>query len=240
MSMGGGGRGGGGNRNGGRVSSADFKAQRELNKQAPTVANLGPRIFALCRPYRAPLVAIIGLVIVSAALGIAPPLLTQRIFDDGLFPKTGGPNLDLLLWLVIAMVAAFALSSAIGLVQTLLTARVGNRVMGDLRIRLFSHLQSMELGFFTRTKTGVIQSRLQNDVGGVSNVLTNTVSNVVGNTVTVVAAFITMLVLSWQLTVVALLLMPVLVIAQRRVGQVRARIAGQTPEPRAEVASLTQ
>ena len=240
MSMGGGGRGGGGNRNGGRVSSADFKAQRELNKQAPTVANLGPRIFDLFRPYRAPLVAIIGLVIVSAALGIAPPLLTQRIFDDGLFPKTGGPNLDLLLWLVIGMVAAFALSSAIGLVQTLLTARVGNRVMGDLRIRLFSHLQSMELGFFTRTKTGVIQSRLQNDVGGVSNVLTNTVSNVVGNTVTVVAAFITMLVLSWQLTVVALLLMPVLVIAQRRVGQVRARIAGQTQESLSEMTSITQ
>ena len=138
------------------------------------------------------------------------------------------------------MVLVYVISAGLGIIQTYYTARVGNRVMGDLRIKLFSHLQSMELGFFTRTKTGVIQSRLQNDVGGVANVLTNTVSNVIGNTVTVIAALVAMLLLSWQLTLIAVLLMPFLVFAQRRVGQVRAKIAGKTQESLSEMTAITQ
>ncbi|GAA1601784.1 ABC transporter ATP-binding protein [Leucobacter chromiireducens subsp. chromiireducens] len=239
MSMGGG-MGGGGGR-GSRVSGGDMERQRELNSQAPKVANLGRRIAELFQPYRGPLAVIIALVIVSAALAILPPLITQRVFDDGLFPVDGsGPNMPVLTWLVIAMIVVFVISSGLGIIQTYFTARVGNRVMGDLRVKLFSHLQRMELGFFTRTKTGVIQSRLQNDVGGVANVLTNTVSNIIGNTVTVVAAAVAMILLSWQLTIVALLLMPVLVFAQRRVGQVRARIAGRTQESLSEMTAITQ
>ena len=101
-------------------------------------------------------------------------------------------------------------------------------------------LQAMELGFFTRTKTGVIQSRLQNDVGGVASVLTNTVSSVLGNTVTVLAAFVAMLLLNWQLTLIALVLMPFMVIAQRRVGQVRAKVAAKTQESLSEMTAITQ
>ena len=231
---------GGGGGRGSRVSGGDFEAQRKLNAAAPRVDGLGTRIAELFQPYRWPLAIIIVLVLISAALGILPPLITQRVFDDGLFPATGGPNLTVLSWLVGAMILVFVVSALLGVVQTYLTARVGNRVMGDLRVRLFSHLQSMELGFFTRTKTGVIQSRLQNDVGGVSNVLTNTVSNVIGNTVTVIAAAVAMILLSWQLTIIALVLMPVLVIAQRRVGQVRARIAGKTQESLSEMTAITQ
>ena len=228
-------------RPGGRgVAGGDSEKQREMNAEAPVIPNLGRHIADLFKPYKTQLTVIIGLVIVSAGLGILPPLITQRVFDDGLFPQDGIPNLPLLLWLVGAMVAAFVLSSGIGIVQTLYTARVGNRVMGDLRVRLFAHLQSIELGFFTRTKTGVIQSRLQNDVGGVANVLTNTVSNVIGNTVTVIAAAVAMIILSWQLTLIALVLMPVLVYAQRRVGQVRARIAGKTQESLSEMTAITQ
>ncbi len=236
MSMGGGPVG-----RGSRISAGDAELQRKLNRDAPAVPGLGRRIAALLRPYRAQLVVIVALVLVSAALAILPPLLTQRIFDDGLFPLDGGgPHLTVLAWLVGAMIAVFVISSGLGIVQTLFTARVGNRVMGDLRVRLFSHLQSMELGFFTRTKTGVIQSRLQNDVGGVANVLTNTVSNIIGNTVTVVAAIVAMLLLSWQLTLIAVVVMPVLVIAQRRVGQIRAKIAGRTQESLSEMSAITQ
>ncbi|SDQ08673.1 ATP-binding cassette, subfamily B [Leucobacter chromiiresistens] len=236
MSMGGGPVG-----RGSRISAGDAELQRKLNRDAPAVPGLGRRIAALFRPYRAQLVVIVALVLVSAALAILPPLLTQRIFDDGLFPLDGGgPHLTVLAWLVGAMIAVFVISSGLGIVQTLFTARVGNRVMGDLRVRLFSHLQSMELGFFTRTKTGVIQSRLQNDVGGVANVLTNTVSNIIGNTVTVVAAIVAMLLLSWQLTLIAVVVMPVLVIAQRRVGQIRAKIAGRTQESLSEMSAITQ
>ena len=232
--MGGGGR-------GGRVSGGDIAAQKELNKAAPKVDRLGARIGELFRPYRVPLAVIIVLVLISAALGILPPLITQRVFDEGLFPPAGGgPNLPLLAWLVGAMVAVYIVSALLGVVQTYFTARVGNRVMGDLRVKLFAHLQSMELGFFTRTKTGVIQSRLQNDVGGVANVLTNTVSNVIGNTVTVIAAAVAMILLSWKLTLIAVVLLPVLVFAQRRVGQVRARIAGRTQESLSEMTAITQ
>ncbi|MHA3723944.1 ABC transporter ATP-binding protein [Leucobacter sp. HY1910] len=228
-------------RPGGRgVAGGDRAKQREENAEAPKIPNLGRHIVDLFRPYRAQLALIIALVVVSAGLGILPPLITQRVFDDALFPKDSMPNLPLLGWLVGAMVAAFVLSSGLGIVQTLFTARVGNRVMGDLRVRLFAHLQAMELGFFTRTKTGVIQSRLQNDVGGVANVLTNTVSSVIGNTVTVIAAGVAMVILSWQLTLIALVLMPVIVIAQRRVGQVRARIAGKTQESLSEMTAITQ
>ncbi|WP_442916223.1 ABC transporter ATP-binding protein [Leucobacter sp. M11] len=233
MSMGGG-RGGGG-----RVSGGDFEAQRKKNEAAPKIPEIGRRIWELFRPYRGQLFVIIALVLVSAALGIIPPLITQQVFDRGLFGE-GGPNMTVLGWLVGGMILIFVVSAAIGLWQALLTAKVGNRVMGDLRIKLFSHLQSMELAFFTRTKTGVIQSRLQNDVGGVSSVLTNTVSSVIGNTVTVIAAFAAMIVLSWQLTIVAVLLMPILVIAQRRVGQIRARIAGKTQESLSEMTAITQ
>ncbi|MDA3147280.1 ABC transporter ATP-binding protein [Leucobacter sp. UCMA 4100] len=233
-----GGRGGGGG--GGRISSADVAKQKSLNEDAPEIPGLGSHIAALFRPYKAQLIVIAVLVLVTAALGIVPPLITQRIFDDALFPAGGSPSLTLLTWLVVAMIAIFFVSSSLGIVQTIITAKVGNRVMGDLRVKLFTHLQAMELGFFTRTKTGVIQSRLQNDVGGVANVLTNTVSNVVGNTVTVIAAFVAMLLLSWQLTLIAVLIMPVLVIAQRRVGQVRARIAGRTQESLSEMTAITQ
>ncbi len=236
MSMGG--RGGGG---GGRgVGSRDAEVQKALNADAPRIPNLWGRISELFSPFRGALIVIIVLVLVAAGLGVLPPLLTQRAFDDGLFPPSGTPNVPVLVTIVAAMVVLWIVSAALGVWQTYLTARVGNSVMGVLRVRLFSHLQAMELGFFTRTKTGVIQSRLQNDVGGVAGVLNNTVSSVIGNTVTVVAALVSMLILSWQLTVVAVVLLPVLVLAQRKVGQVRARIATQTQESLSEMTAITQ
>ena len=138
------------------------------------------------------------------------------------------------------MIALFLLSAALGVVQTWLTSTVGNQVTGDLRVQLFEHLQAMELGFFTRTKTGVIQSRLQNDVGGVSGVLTNTVTSILGNVVTVIASLVAMILIDWRLTIIAVVMMPFLVIVQRRVGQVRARIAGETQESLSELTAITQ
>ena len=138
------------------------------------------------------------------------------------------------------MVGLFVLSAGLGVVQTWFTSTVGNRVTGDLRVKLFEHLQAMELGFFTRTKTGVIQSRLQNDVGGVSGVLTNTVTSILGNVVTVIASLVAMIIIDWRLTMIAVVMMPFLVIVQRRVGQVRARIAGETQESLSELTAITQ
>ncbi len=230
----------GGSRRGSRVSGGDAEAQRAENAAAPRIPNLLPRIAHLFQPHRARLTLTIALVLVSAGLSVLPPLLTQQAFDRGLFPPEGGPNIPVLIQLVSLMLLLWMLSAGLGIAQTFLTATVGNAVMAQLRVRLFAHLQSMELGFFTRTKTGAIQSRLQNDVGGVAGVLNNTVSSVIGNTVTVIAAFIAMLILSWQLTVVAVILLPLLVIAQRRVGQVRARIAGKTQESLSDMSAITQ
>ena len=234
MSMGGGPRGGGGFR------GTDAAAQREKNADAPKVPDLLKRTAALFAPHRRALIAIVVLVLVTSALTVIPPLITQRVFDDALFPTSGGVNLPLLVELVVTMAVIFIGSALLGVWQTYLTSTVGNRVMGALRVRLFTHLQRMDLSFFTRTKTGVIQSRLQNDVGGVASVLTNTVSSILGNTVTVIAAFVAMLLLNWQLTIVAVILMPILVIAQRRVGQVRARIATKTQESLSDMTAITQ
>lgn len=230
-------RGGGGR--GGRVSGADAQAQKAANAQAPKIPDLVARIRSLFSPHKRALVITVVLVLIGAGISVIPPLLTQQAFDKGLFPK-GGPDVPVLLRLVGAMVGLWILSAALGVWQTYLTATVGNKVMGALRIRLFGHLQRMELAFFTRTKTGVIQSRLQNDVGGVANVLSNTIATVLGNTVTVIAAFVAMLLLSWQMTVVAVVLLPILVLAQRKVGQVRARIATATQESLSDMTAITQ
>lgn len=219
----------------------DEGAQRRRNAEAPVIPNLGARVVALFRPYRVRILVTAVMVVVGAAIGVVPPLIVQRIFDDALFPTDGAPpDLALLLRLVLTMIGLFLFSAVLGVTQTWLTSTVGNRVTGDLRVRLFDHLQAMELGFFTRTKTGVIQSRLQNDVGGVSDVLTNTVTSILGNTVTVISALVAMILIDWRLTVIAVIMMPALVLVQRRVGQVRARIAGQTQESLSELTSITQ
>ena len=223
-----------------RVGSQDARTQRALNAQAPRIPDLIGRIGHLFRPHRTALTVTIVLVLLSAALGVLPPLLTQQAFDRGLFPPSGRPDVPVLLELVVLMLLAWFASAGLGVGQTYLTARIGNNVMGALRVRLFTHLQAMELGFFTRTKTGVIQSRLQNDVGGVAGVLSNTIQSVVGNTVTVIAALVAMLLLSWQMTIVAVVLFPLLVLVQRRVGQARARIATKTQESLSDMTAITQ
>ena len=226
---------------GGRaVGGRDADVVRAQNAQAPRIPDLIARIGDLFRPHRASLALTIALVLFGAGLGVLPPLLTQQAFDRGLFPPSGGPDVPVLLELVGLMLLAWLVAAGLGIVQTYLTARIGNSVMSALRVRLFTHLQSMELGFFTRTKTGVIQSRLQNDVGGVAGVLSNTVQSVVGNTVTVIAALVAMILLSWQMTLVAVVLFPVLVLVQRRVGQARARIATKTQESLSEMTAITQ
>lgn len=219
----------------------DASAARAEIASAPRIPDFGRRIRELFQPYRKRLALTVSLVLITAALTVLPPLLTEQAFDEGLFPRGGGgPNMPRLAEVVGAMVLIWVVSQLLGVWQTYLTATVGNGVTASLRERLFARLEQMELGFFTRTRTGVIQSRLANDVGGVANVLSNTVSSIVGNTVTVVAAFVAMFLLSWQLTIVAVVLLPLLAVVQRRVGQRRARIATQTQESLSELSAITQ
>ncbi|MGV9768396.1 ABC transporter ATP-binding protein [Microbacterium sp. NPDC003461] len=232
------GRGMGGGRGG--MRGVDEAALRRENAEAPAVPDLGRRVVALFAPYRGRIAVTALLVVVGAALGVVPPLIIERVFDDALFPAEGGVQMGLLGRLVALIIGLYVLSALVGVVQTWFTSNVGNRVTGDLRVRMFEHLQAMELGFFTRTKTGVIQSRLQNDVGGVSGVLTSTFTSILGNTVTVIASLVAMLLIDWRLTLIALVVMPPLVFVQRRVGQVRARIASQTQQSLSELTAITQ
>jgi len=199
---------------------------------------------ALFRPYRGRVAVIAGTILVSSLLGISLPFLTQAIFDRALFPRAAGvvgePDIGLLVALVAISVVVTLLGALLGVGQTYLTTRLGNAVMRDLRDRLFSHLQRMELAFFTRTRTGEIQSRLGNDVAGVQSVVTDTASSIFGNVVTVISALIAMLVLSWRLTLVAVVLLPVFVLLQIRVGRVRRKVAGATQRSVADMTAITQ
>jgi ATP-binding cassette, subfamily B, bacterial len=202
-------------------------------------AGLTRRVARLFTPYRARLGLIGVAILVTSVLGIANPFLTKAVFDQALFVP-GGPDLQLLFLLVALMIIIPLVSALIGVGQTYLTTSLGNRVMQDLRNRLFEHLESMHLGFFTGTRTGDIQSRLGNDVGGVESVVTQTASSILSNAVTVIASLVGMVLLSWQLTLVAVALLPVFVVLQIQVGRVRRRIAGRTQTSLSEMSSITQ
>jgi ATP-binding cassette, subfamily B, bacterial len=199
-----------------------------------------PRIARLFRAYRWQVAAVLVMILVTAGLGVAPSLLTKVVFDQALFPASGHRDLHLLYILVGVMVAIPLVAAVISVAQTYLTTVVGQRVMQDLRNRLYEHLQSMSLRFFTGARTGELQSRLQNDVGGVQNVVTNTASSVLSNIVTVLSSVVAMVVLSWQLTLLSLAVVPVFVYLTWRVGRVRRRISGQTQESLAELSALTE
>jgi ATP-binding cassette subfamily B protein len=218
----------------------------------PTVTHLTPeeldggnpilgRIALLLRPYRGQMALVALAVVVAAVLTSIVPFLTKAVFDRALFPVDGGaPRLDLLGSLVAAMCVIPVVTALIGIVQNWLTSTIGNSAMADLRSDLFAHLQKMELAFFTATKTGAIQSRLANDVAGVRTVLTDTATTILQNSVTVTAAFVSMLILSWQLTILTLILMPVFVAIQLQVGKRRQRLAKRTQESLSEMTAITE
>lgn len=197
------------------------------------------RVVALFQPYRAEVLGIGMLILVTAGLGVASPLLVREVFDKALFAP-GGVQVGLLLALCAAMVTIPVLASSLGVWQAYLTNLVGQQVMRDLRGKLFSHLQSLSLRFFTGTRTGEIQSRLQNDVGGLQTVITDTASALLSNSVILVSTLIAMTILSWQLTLLSLVMLPLFVWLTGRVGRIRRAITGQTQGALAEMSTITQ
>ncbi|SEQ34815.1 ABC transporter ATP-binding protein [Microlunatus flavus] len=220
------------------MSDASVVPEAAAEDVAPTTLR---RIARLLAPYRTKMLLVVAAVVLSALLGVAAPFLTKAVFDDALFPVDGArADLRLLGWLVGGLVAIPIATALIGIGQNWLTSTIGNSAMADLRSDLFAHLQKMELAFFTATKTGAIQSRLANDVSGVRTVLTDTATTIVQNSVTVISAFVAMLLLSWQLTIITLVLMPLFVWLQLRVGQRRQRLARRTQESLSEMTAITE
>jgi ATP-binding cassette subfamily B protein len=190
-------------------------------------------------PYRRR-VAIVGvLILFTSGLGVANPLLIKLIFDKALFVP-GGPKVGLLIWLVTLMITIPAIASVIGVYQSYLTNIVGQSVMRDLRAQLYAHLQKLSLRFFTGTRTGEIQSRLANDVGGLQTVITETASTILSNSVILLSTVAAMLVLSWQLTALSLVLTPVFLWLTSVVGRARRRVAAETQQSLAEMSAITE
>ncbi|MGH8885326.1 MAG: ABC transporter ATP-binding protein [Egibacteraceae bacterium] len=198
------------------------------------------RVVESFRPYWGRLVAVGLVVIVAAGLGVASPLLIKQVFDRALFCPKGCPNLQLLGWLVGAMIVIPVAAGVLSIGQTYLTNVLGQRVMQDLRNDLYAHLQRMSLRFFTETKTGEIQSRLANDVGGVQTVVTQTASSILSNIAILVSTIIAMLVLSLPLTVLSLALLPVFVWLSQRVGRARREVSSSTQQTMAELSALSE
>ena len=197
------------------------------------------KIVSVFRPYWRTASVVGLLILVTSGLGVANPLLIQRVFDDALFAP-GGTDLNLL-WIFAAIMAGITvITGLLGVAQTYLTNRMGQRVMRDLRDKLFQHLQKQPLSFFTDTRTGEIQSRVSNDVGGVQAVVTSTLTSVLADVVIFISTLIAMLILSWQLTLVAMFTVPLFVIMTRYVGRRRRAATVQVQESRAEMTAITQ
>ncbi len=197
-------------------------------------ANL-KRIARLFRPYRVRLSAVLTLILISAAVGVAPAFLLRGVLEAIQRHDTNRLSL-----FAGGMIAIAIFTGVLGVWQTLLSNQVGQRVMHDLRTAVFRHLQRLSLAFFTRTRTGEVQSRISNDIGGVQNVVTSTATSIVSNATTVLATMIGMLLLSWELSLFAFALIPVFVLLTRRVGNERRRIAKSTQETLADLSSLVQ
>jgi ATP-binding cassette subfamily B protein len=196
-------------------------------------------VVPLFRPYRLQVAFVVGLIVVTSTVGIVNPLLIQAVFNKALFVP-GGPNLHLLYILVGIMAAVPIVNGAIGILQVYETNRVGQLVMRDLRNRLYSHLETLSLAFFTNTKTGEIQSRLANDVGGVQSVVTTTASTILANVVTFVSSIVAMIIISWQLTIVSVFTVPAFFWLSNTVGQRRRRVSRSTQESLAAMSAITE
>ena len=198
------------------------------------------RIAASFRSYSAQIVFVGLLILVTAGLGVINPLLIRVVFDSALFPAEGGPNLDLL-WIIAGVMAGITVvTSGAGIAQTYLTNQVGQKVMRDLRDGLYRHLQSLSMGFFTGARTGEIQSRVANDVGGVQNVVTSTVTNIISNMVILISTVAAMAILSWQLTLVAIGVVPVFAVITKIIGERRRRVSADVQRSSAEMTAITQ
>jgi ATP-binding cassette subfamily B protein len=193
------------------------------------------RIGPLFTHYKLRLSGLLGLIVLSSAVGVIPAFLLKHVLQ-----AIYSNNTRSLSYNAGGMIAIAVATGILGVLQTLLSNQVGQRVMHDLRAAVFRHLQRLSLAFFTRTRTGEVQSRISNDIGGVQSVVTNTATSIASSVTTVIATMIGMLLLSWELALFAFALIPFFVLLTRRVGNERRRIAKTTQETLADISSLVQ
>ncbi|WP_374226756.1 ABC transporter ATP-binding protein [Micromonospora sp. WMMB482] len=212
-----------GRRDGRTVSPAEKAQAREVSLR---------RIGRLFAAHRGPLATVVAIIVASSIIAMATPFLLRTVIDRALPER----DLTLLAWLVAGMVAVAAVTAVLGVAQTWISTRVGQEVMHRLRADVFAHLQRQSIGFFVRTRTGEVQSRITNDIGGMQAVVTSTATSIAANLTTVVATTIAMLALSWRLTLVSAVVLPPALWLTRRVARLRREITAQRQR---ELADLT-
>ncbi|WBC07882.1 ABC transporter ATP-binding protein [Micromonospora sp. WMMA1947] len=212
-----------GRRDGRTVSPAEKAQARSVSLR---------RIGGLFTAHRGPLATVVAIIVASSIIAMATPFLLRTVIDKALPER----DLTLLAWLVAGMVAVAAVTAVLGVAQTWISTRVGQQVMHRLRTDVFAHLQRQSIGFFVRTRTGEVQSRITNDIGGMQAVVTSTATSIAANLTTVVATTIAMLALSWRLTLVSAVVLPPALWLTRRVARLRREITAQRQR---ELADLT-
>jgi ATP-binding cassette subfamily B protein len=229
------------------MSSQPFAAGREREGRHGPKPELRPedipstpvslaRVGRLFVPYRARLGGLLALIFLSAGLGVINPFLIRGVLDDA-YPHR---DTTLLTVLVAGMIVLSIVTSVIGVAQTWISNQVGQRVMHDLRAAVYAHLQRMSLAFFTRTRTGEVQSRIANDIGGIDSVVTSTATSIVQNVTTVVAVVVAMVLLDWRLAAFSLVLLPFFVWLTQRVGEQRRRIQSVRQSRLADMSTLVE
>src|SRR3954447_21158644 len=206
--------------------SAD-RAQRRENLR---------RVGRLFTPYKLKLGSVLGLIALSAGLSMISPFLLRAVLDHAIPER----DMALLSALVGGMIAISLATGVLGVAQTYLSNSVGQRVMHELRSAVYLHLQRLSLAFFTRTRTGEVQSRIANDIGDVENVVTNTATSIVSNVTTVLATVVAMFLLDWRLAAFSLVLLPLFVWLTRRVGAERKKITTKRQETMADISTLVE
>jgi ATP-binding cassette subfamily B protein len=192
------------------------------------------RILALFAPYRWRLGAVLSLIVFSSGLSMISPFLLKGVLDEGIFKH----ETTLLTELVAGMIAIAIATSAFSVWQTYMVNVVGQRVMHDLRAAVYRRLQRMSLAFFTRTRTGEVQSRIANDIGGLDSVVTTTATTIAQNATTVIAALVALCLLNWRLAAISLVFVPLFVWMTRRVGKVRRKITTEQQRRLADMSAL--
>ncbi|MBK7625511.1 MAG: ABC transporter ATP-binding protein [Kineosporiaceae bacterium] len=207
------------NRPRGRGSSVTVTPAEKTQAREVSLRRIG-RLFTA---HRWQLAVVTAIIVAASVVGLASPFLLRAVIDTALPDQ----NLPLLIWLTVAMVGVAALTSALGVVQTWISTRIGQQVMHGLRTSVFAHLQRQSLTFFTRTRTGEVQSRITNDIGGMQNVVTSTATSIAANLTTAVATVIAMVALSWRLALISLVVLPPSIYLTRRVARMRRAITAQ-------------
>src|SRR3954454_23813328 len=194
------------------------------------------RVARLFRPYRRRLTAVLALIALSAGLSMISPFLLRAVLDTAIPEK----DTVLLTWLVGGMIAIAVITGVLGVAQTWMSNAVGQSVMHDLRSAVYRHLQRLSLAFFTKTRTGEVQSRIANDIGGVQSVVTTTATSIVSNLTTVLATIVAMFALDWRLAAFSLAVLPFFVWMTRRVGGERRKITAERQGRVADMSSLVE